>query len=178
MIKDAIFSEDRQYRYALRRIFDQERFEKEGACTFICLNPSTADETIDDPTVRRCINYAKEWGYPAFIMLNIFAFRATHPLDMTGHYMYMKDNAFKNDFAVNNLHIANICKNDSALVIAARGNHGGFLDRAKDIELLLEYNDIDIHCLKINRNSRMPAHPLYLKKSLKPMLLKEARLRP
>ena len=178
MIKDAIFSEDRQYRYALRRIFDQERFEKEGACTFICLNPSTADETIDDPTVRRCINYAREWGYPAFIMLNLFSFRATNPSDMKSHYCEIETIDSTSDFISNNLHIANTCANDSAIVVAAWGNHGEYLDRAKDVELLLEYNDININCLKINRNSRMPAHPLYLKKSLKPMLLKEARLRP
>ena len=177
MIKDAAFSKCRQYRYTLRRIFDQERFESEGACTFICLNPSTADETIDDPTVRRCINFAKEWGYPAFIMLNIFAFRATDPMNMKEHYMYMKDNAFNNDFTVNNKAIIDTCK-ESAIVVAAWGNDGDFLKRGEDLELLLHNYNINLHCLKINRNSRMPAHPLYLKASLKPMLLKEARTRP
>lgn len=46
---------------------------------FIGLNPSTADETQDDPTVRRCIRYAQSWGYGALYMTNIFAFRATDP---------------------------------------------------------------------------------------------------
>jgi len=169
MIKDAIFSPCRKYRYTLRRIFDEERFEKEGACTFICLNPSTATETTDDPTVRRCINYAQEWGYPAFIMLNIFGFRATDPLEMK-----CQDEPVGID---NNKHIIETCK-QSGLVVAAWSNHASHMNRGHEVELLLAHHGIDVHCLKINRNSRMPAHPLYLKKSLKPMLLKEARLRP
>ena len=173
MIKDAIFSPCRKYRYTLRRIFDQERFEKEGACTFICLNPSTADETTDDPTVRRCINYAKEWGYPAFIMLNLFAFRATEPADMkaTGNTV---DNSTHHE---NNNQILEACRN-SAIVVAAWGNHGEDQNRSEDIELFLDFYNIELHCLKINSATRMPAHPLYLKKDLKPKLLKKMRLRP
>ncbi|MBK8271403.1 MAG: DUF1643 domain-containing protein [Planctomycetes bacterium] len=49
---------------------------------FIGLNPSTADETQDDPTVRRCIRYAQSWGYGALCMTNIFAYRSTDPLVM------------------------------------------------------------------------------------------------
>lgn len=169
MIKDAIFSPCRKYRYALRRIFDQERFEKEGACTFICLNPSTADETTDDPTVRRCINYAREWGYPAFIMLNIFAFRATDPEEMK-----RQDEPVGID---NNKHIIDICK-QSGIVVAAWSNHASHMNRGHEVELLLSHYNIELHCLKINSSSRLPAHPLYLKKSLKPKLLKDMRLRP
>jgi len=43
----------------------------------MCLNPSTADEKADHPTVRRCIAYAQDWGYGAPCMTNRFAFRAT-----------------------------------------------------------------------------------------------------
>jgi len=49
---------------------------------FIGLNPSTADETKDDPTIRRCINYAKRWGYSGLCMTNLFALRATKPAVM------------------------------------------------------------------------------------------------
>ena len=48
----------------------------------IGLNPSTADEVTDDPTVRRCINYAKAWGYAGLCMTNLFAYRATDPVVM------------------------------------------------------------------------------------------------
>ena len=174
IIKDATFSLCRKYRYTLRRIWDRERFEKEGACTFICLNPSTADETVDDPTVRRCINYAKDWGYPAFIMLNLFAFRATDPEDMkrTGNPVDISVNSI-----IQNNTLVEVCK-ESGIVVAGWGNHGSYLDRAHDVELLLEYHKIKLHCLKINSATRMPAHPLYLKKSLMPKLLKDMRLRP
>ena len=46
---------------------------------FIGLNPSTADEIQDDPTIRRCIRYAKDWNYGGYIMGNIFAYRSTDP---------------------------------------------------------------------------------------------------
>lgn len=46
---------------------------------FIGLNPSTADESKDDPTIRRCIRFAKDWGYGGLLMMNAFAFRATDP---------------------------------------------------------------------------------------------------
>ncbi len=49
---------------------------------FIGLNPSIADETIDDPTITRCINYAKAWGYGTLLMTNLFAFRSTYPKDI------------------------------------------------------------------------------------------------
>ena len=78
MKKDAILSEDRKYRYVLSRIWD----ESKSMVMIIGLNPSTADETIDDPTIVRCIDFAKNWGYGGIYMLNLFAFRATLPKDM------------------------------------------------------------------------------------------------
>ncbi len=75
--RGAEFSECRTWRYALWRLWSRE-----PAVMFIGLNPSTADETQDDPTIRRCINFAKDWGYGGIYMLNLFAFRATNPKDM------------------------------------------------------------------------------------------------
>lgn len=75
MIKDAILSEDRKYRYILSRTWD----ETKPTVLFIGLNPSTADENEDDPTIRRCIIFAKSWGYGGLIMANLFAFRTTNP---------------------------------------------------------------------------------------------------
>ena len=61
------------YRYDLWRVWDSQ---KENVC-FIGLNPSTADENKDDPTIRRCMAFAMAWGYGSLCMLNLFAFRAT-----------------------------------------------------------------------------------------------------
>ena len=73
---DALFSEDRIYRYALWRTWD----ESLPKALFIGLNPSTADEIQDDPTIRRCIRYSMDWGYGGYIMGNIFGYRSTDPL--------------------------------------------------------------------------------------------------
>ena len=75
MEKSAILSADRKYRYVLTRIWD----ETKPTVVFIGLNPSTADEEVDDKTIRKCIGYAKRWGYGKLIMVNLFAFRSTDP---------------------------------------------------------------------------------------------------
>jgi hypothetical protein len=56
--------------------------ESKAYALFIGLNPSTADEKEDDPTIKRCINYSKKWGYGGLCMVNLFAFRATDPSDL------------------------------------------------------------------------------------------------
>lgn len=73
----AIFSADRLYRYTLTR-----RWDGRPMMAWIGLNPSTADETEDDPTIRRCTGFAKAWGYGGMVMLNLFAYRATDPKEM------------------------------------------------------------------------------------------------
>ena len=82
---------------------------------FVGLNPSTADEVSDDPTVRRCISYAKAWGYAGLCMTNIFAFRATDPKDMKAvHDPVGMDN---------DMHLLRVSRH-AGVVIAAWGAHG------------------------------------------------------
>src|SRR4051812_14962809 len=71
--RGARFSSDRRHRYALWRVWDGDR----GLCNFLMLNPSTADETSDDPTVASCTRRARAWGYGGLVVTNLFAFRAT-----------------------------------------------------------------------------------------------------
>lgn len=75
MKSDAELSKCRTYRYALWRTWD----ESKPFAMFVGLNPSTADELEDDPTIRRCINFSKLWGYGGLCMVNLFAYRATDP---------------------------------------------------------------------------------------------------
>jgi hypothetical protein len=70
----ADFSPCRRYRYALRRTWGDGK-----PVVFVGLNPSTADETQDDPTIRRCIRFARDWGYPGLVMANLYAWRSTDP---------------------------------------------------------------------------------------------------
>jgi len=147
--KNATFSDCRKYRYALSRTWNG----KKKAILFIGLNPSTADEKIDDPTIRRCINYAKNWGYGSLLMVNLFAYRAT----MSSELKNVK-NPIGND---NDLHIIELSKK-ADLAVAAWGNEGFFLNRDKEIKKILP----NLMCLKINKSGQ-PAHPLYQKKDLK-----------
>ncbi len=121
---------------------------------FVGLNPSTADENIDDPTLIRCINYAKLWGYGGVCMANLFAFRATDPNVMK---------AAKDPVGKNNNDWLNKLANDAALVVAAWGNDGSYLERSKEVREFLP----NVYCLKVNKSGE-PAHPLYQKADLLP----------
>lgn len=74
----AVFSDCRLYRYTLRR-----RWSPGVLGGFVMLNPSTADEFKNDPTIRRCMGFAMREGWGGLVILNLFAFRATDPKDMT-----------------------------------------------------------------------------------------------
>ena len=68
------------YRYTLERTVTKH--VEESTCTFVMLNPSTADADLDDPTIRRCMGFAFGWGYDRLIVVNLYAFRATQPADL------------------------------------------------------------------------------------------------
>ena len=150
MIKDAILSEDRKYRYILSRTWD----ETKPTVLFIGLNPSTADEKTDDPTIRKCINYAKCWGYGKIIMANLFAFRSTDPNKLNHE-----------EDPVGPENDSYILKSASGvdLIIACWGNPGRLFSRDKEVISLIP----NLHCLKRNKNGT-PSHPLYLSKDIKP----------
>lgn len=81
---NAEFSPCRQWRYTLHRQWEESaEFPQIGGgnqgVAFLMFNPSTADETTNDPTIRKCIGFAKRWGYGRLIILNLFAYRSTDP---------------------------------------------------------------------------------------------------
>lgn len=78
MLRTAWVSEDGRYRYSLTRGWD----EGDDALTFVMLNPSTADALEDDPTIRRCVGFAREFGYAGIEVVNLYAYRATKPADL------------------------------------------------------------------------------------------------
>jgi hypothetical protein len=150
MNQGAEFSPDRKHRYTLWRIWD----ESKPYAMFIGLNPSTADEVKNDPTVTRCLGYAKKWGFGGLYMMNIFAFRSTDPKKLK---FVVDPVGEKNDYWLKKI------AKDAGIVVAAWGNHGSFLERAKEVSTLIP----KIHCLKLNKNGQ-PAHPLYLASNLMP----------
>lgn len=148
----ATFSRCERYRFDLFRIWD----ESKPKVMFVGLNPSTADATKNDPTVTRCIRYAQSWGYGGMHMMNIFAFRATDPSDMKAEPEPIGTDTDEWLLKV---------EQESALTLVAWGNHGAHLNRAAQVCTLLS----ELHCLKQNKNG-YPAHPLYLKASLTPII--------
>jgi len=148
-----------QYRYTLMRNLERGNSK---ICMFIMLNPSTADAKEDDPTIRRCINYAKDWGYGKLLVANLFAFRATDPKVMKSTYSPIGP---QNDNCI--IHAAQIADASGGVVICAWGTHGTFKDRAKEVINMLVEIGIDPKCLKMTQDGH-PGHPLYLAKSLKP----------
>lgn len=151
MKTDANLSKCRKYRYALWRTWDDSK----PFAMFIGLNPSTADETEDDPTINRCINFSKDWGYGGLCMVNLFAFRATVPSDM----MASKDPiGSENDNWIKKL------SKDAGVIVAAWGNDGSYMGRSKNIMDMVP----NLKCLKINKTGE-PAHPLYQPSSATPI---------
>lgn len=128
----------------------------------IGLNPSTADETIDDPTIRRCISYAMRWNYGGLFMANLFAYRSTDPrrLDRLAEKV--------EPASCRGLHDRLLVQyaDQSDLIVAAWGSDKNVGDRGRQVCQLLAR---PIHCLKRNDDGS-PGHPLYLKKDLTPQL--------
>jgi len=143
--KGAILSKNRLYRYVLWREWDINK----KTCVFIGLNPSTADENEDDPTLRRCINFAKDWGFGKCVIVNLFAYRATNPDELEKQE---KPIGYKNNHHLKSQGI------QASLVVAASGNRGGYLKRNEKVIKLLK--NISLKCFKITSKGQ-PAHPLY-----------------
>lgn len=127
----------------------------------IGLNPSTADEKNDDPTIRRCIDFAKRWGFGALCMTNIFAYRATKPEDMK---------AQDNPYGMDNVHWLLQCADGAGMILAAWGKHGRHVNG--DISTMDHLQHINahlkLHALKLNKDGS-PMHPLYVAGDTKPM---------
>ena len=121
----------------------------------IGLNPSTADQTRNDPTITRCINFSRSWGYGGVCVTNLFGFRATAPTELKAHHdpIGKENDAWVHEMA-----------KGAAITVAAWGNHGKFLNRSLEILPSLD----QLHCIKMNKSGE-PAHPLYLKAELKPV---------
>lgn len=152
---DCAFSPCRTWRYTLWRRWGG-LFAKGSYAMFIGMNPSTADESKNDPTIRRCIRFAESWGYAGLCMTNIFAFRATDPADMK---VANDPVGPENDTALIE------CARNVGIVVAAWGVHGVHQGRDAAIAAL----GLDLHVLRLTKHG-YPAHPLYLPKDISPKI--------
>ena len=150
----AYFSEDRTYRYLLgRRISDSER-----RLLFIMLNPGTADETHNDPTIRRCIGFADQWNFGLLEVANLFAFRTSYVAELR-----RADEPIgpKNDEWIRH------ALDSADRVVLAWGNHGSYKERSHLVRKMALAHARPYH-LGLNKTGE-PKHPLYLPKSTAPV---------
>ena len=146
--RSAEISECGTYRYSLRR-----QWAEGYQVLFVMLNPSTADALAGDPTIRRCVGFAKSWGFSQLAVANLFALRSTDPhvlmrcgdIDPVGP---------RNDEAIIGL------AEESTMIVAAWGNHGIFLGRSKEVRRILGATSCLYH-LGLTKSGQ-PRHPLYL----------------
>lgn len=130
---------------------------------FIGLNPSTADETADDPTIRRCIGFAKDWGFGALCMTNLFAFRATDPEEMmSAEHPISHPPSLCNDGWLKAI------ADGAGMIVAAWGTHGRFMERSAEVKAMFRSQNKVLHCLGLN-NDGTPRHPLYLPRETAPI---------
>ena len=122
---------------------------------FVALNPSTADGQFDDPTVRRCVGFAKSWGFGKIVIANLFALRSSHP-----SLLSRDDDPIgpQNDWWLSELSVR------FNFTIAAWGVHGSLKERAARVMPKL----VNVHHLGLTTAGH-PRHPLYLPKSARPV---------
>ncbi len=151
----ATFSECSTYRYRLWRKWDSG-----PTVSFLMLNPSTADENRNDPTIERCHRRAVAMGFGALDVINIFSFRATDPKDLKK----AKDPVGPETDAIV---LESTLSAD--MTICAWGSHGDHKNRDKEVRLLLKTNDVPVHVLTLTSKGQ-PGHPLYIPYSKTPQL--------
>lgn len=146
----AEYSPCKRYRYTLTREMDRDVVgTDERTIAFIGLNPSTATETKDDPTVRRCVGFAAREGFGRLVMLNAFGFRATDPKEMKAMAEPIGPG---NDAAIVRVVAA------ADLTVFAWGTHGAHMGRQSEVLELVGPR----HCLGVTK-AGFPKHPLYLR---------------
>jgi hypothetical protein len=147
MERTAIISACGAYRYQLTR-----RWGPGPAVVWIMLNPSTADATIDDQTITKCVGFTKRAGYAALVVVNLFAFRSRWPADMKAAPDPVGPD--------NDAHIAAVAK-AGAMTICAWGNNGDHLARDKAVVAWLRANGVVPHALTVTSRGQ-PGHPVLL----------------
>lgn len=150
MLKDAIFDEDQAYRYKLIRSWDVHK----PHMNFVMLNPSVADDKIDDRTISRCMKFAERENCGGIIVYNLFALRSTDPKQL---YRHVDPIGPQNDD-----YLRLLFRNPCGPVIAAWGTHGSFMSRESEVLAMARNAGCKLKCLGQTKAGH-PRHPLYLK---------------
>lgn len=159
----ATFNTARTHRYLLTRVWNPEV----PPAVFVMLNPSTADAFRRDPTVTRCLGFARREHAGGLVVLNLFGLRSTDPSALAGH---------PDPIGCSNNQLILESVQHTKIVIVAWGVHGTLRDRDSEVTSLLVQHDIELMCLGRNQGGS-PKHPLLVRGSqpLEPYRLKRAR---
>lgn len=155
----AIFDATGQYRYWLGREWEQTA----PRVGFVMLNPSRADAVVDDPTIRRCVGFARSWGYGSLEVVNLFAYRSPSPKIL---------NQVSDPVGQENDRTLQAFGQRVDRIILAWGNWGKLQER--DRAVLELFNSSLLYCLGITKLGQ-PCHPLYLKADLQPIRFRSPR---
>jgi hypothetical protein len=155
-VSGAVISNCGRYRYTLKR----EWMTGIGTCLFVMLNPSTADASEDDPTIRRCIGFAQCWGYQQLAVGHLFAYRATDPLGLLDVTLDEAVGSENDDYLRDLSHGA-------SLIVAAWGAHRLTAYRRAEVTEMFTESEADLVCLGTTK-SGAPRHPLYVKGDTEP----------
>ena len=156
--RTAMLSPCERYRFQLGRHWDREN----GFVLFVMLNPSTADANQDDPTIRRCMDFAKSWGYGGIEVCNLFDWRATDPKHLRNKLAIAKSDMC--DMKMRRR------ARQAKLVIAAWGAVPWANGRIEEIfRDVFDELDKRWYCLRFTKE-HYPAHPLYIPKATQPTL--------
>ncbi len=153
MQKGAVLDKTGLYRYSLWR----EWSINTPKLVFIMLNPSKADANIDDPTLRRCIGFAKSWGFGSLLVINLFAYRSAKPSELR----QVNDPVG----AQNDRYLKKAIKSADKVVVAW-GNNGKLMQRDQAVLKFLSKNNLQPYCLGITKTG-YPRHPLYVESCTK-----------
>jgi hypothetical protein len=154
----AWLSEDGAYRYALWRCWDGTK----APLVFVMCNPSTANAEVDDPTIRKCVGFAKRGNYGGIIVVNLYAFRATDPAKLKSATLA---NGPDNDRALTTAMW--VARESAATVIvawgtAARDNGPRYEMEVDNLVVAAHWSGVALQSLKIAKDGVTPCHPLML----------------
>lgn len=162
LLRQADVSPCGRYRYSLSRTWGHA-----PPVLFVMLNPSTADADKDDPTIRRCMGFAKRWGYGGITVCNLYPWRATKPADLpngVAAFGALPEGHEHNARAIREALV------DAGRVVAAWGRSPGPWKHQPTIimDLLVGVANREVVALKLNADGS-PAHPVRLPYMLEPV---------
>lgn len=160
-VSTATFSPCGLFRYELRRVWKPRK----RVMVFVGLNPSTADENTDDPTIRRILGFADDWGFGTLVMLNAFAFRSTDPKALHVRAARRREIVGReNDETIRRT----FAEHRGTRLVMGWGANGTLLERGRDVARVA----LSVHrrpeCFGLTQNGQ-PKHPLYLAATTRPM---------